>query len=88
VPAAVCALGSGGASSAFCMESTLGILGILAGGLMLGLGAGGTVGLSRTGWTLGMAALGLAGFAMKDVVVDLRGRRLRLEKDHRSVIVW
>jgi len=87
-PAAACAVGSGGKSSAFCMESALGILGIATGGLLLGFGAGGTIVLSRLGWALGIGAMGCAGFVLKDVVIDLRTGRLHREKDHRNVIVW
>ena len=75
-------------TAAFCMESGIGLAGIVAGTALLALGAGGQVSLARTHWALVVLGVGIVGFALKDVVVDLRGRRLRIQKDHRSVVLW
>jgi hypothetical protein len=62
----------------FCAESALGIGGIIAGALLLASGAGQVVTLTAARWGLLVAMVGLGGFFIKDVVFDVRSRRLRI----------
>ena len=82
------AIAPAGNSRSFCVESGLGLLGIAAGGLLLAAGLGGTFALPPWRWAALVAATGSIGFALKDLVIDLRARRFRIEKDHRSVVLW
>ena len=75
-------------STAFCMESTIGLLGIVTGGVALALGLGSPVAASGLAWPVGVLAVGTLGFLMKDVVIDLRTGRIRRERDHRNLVVW
>ena len=75
-----------GRALSVCMESTLGTLGIVIGGALLLSGTGASIACGGAFWPAFIVAIGLGGFLMKDVVIDLRARRLRLEKDHRNVL--
>ncbi len=74
--------------AAFCAESGLGIAGIVAGAALLFSGSGGSFSPSRGQLALLFAGICVFGFFIKDVVLDLRTFRLRIEKDHRSVVIW
>jgi len=68
---------------AFCAESAIGLGGIAVGALLLAGAAGGTIALTPLRWAALVLGVGLLGFALKDVVFDLRARRLRIAKNHR-----
>jgi hypothetical protein len=73
---------------AVCAESGLGIAVVIAGTALLLSGAGGAVQLSPARWAGLFLGAGALGFALRNVVVDLRARRIRVEKDHRSIVLW
>jgi hypothetical protein len=79
---------STGKAVSMCMESTLGILAIGVGAALLGSGVRTQLECAGWFWPGFVLVVGLAGFAMKDVVIDLKARRVRLEKDHRNVVLW
>ena len=78
---------SAGRPIAICAESALGISAVAAGGLLLAAGAGGILHLSPWRWGALFLCLGLSAFALKDLIIDLRARRLRVEKNHRRVVL-
>lgn len=88
-PEAACALTPGAPrGAAMCMESVIGMALICFGALLLFSGDTRPVALDAGRWGFGVAALGLAGFLLKDVVIDFRTRGLRIEKAHRNVVFW
>ncbi len=73
------------AATCMCVESSIGIFGVVAGVLALFSGAGSTINLSKFFWPATVLLVGLAGFSMKSLVIDWKSRRIRRESDHRAV---
>jgi len=71
----------------FCLESTIGATGVLAGAALAGLGIStqGTIGR----WDLFLAVEGtmVLGFLIKDLVISWKPFGVRREKDHLNLIV-
>ena len=69
-----------------CVESTVGVIGIMAGIVLLGAGIDRTFLVGR--WSWGLAVLGVlgVGFALKDYVFEWHPFRLRREKDHLNIV--
>lgn len=74
-------------ASAMCIESLVGMAGVVAGALASLAAATTTVELSRLAFALGVFAVVVAGFLLKDWVVERRPWRLRREPDHLNLIV-
>ena len=74
-------------ASAMCVESLVGMAGVVAGGLASFAAAAATIELSRVALALGVLAVVVAGFLLKDWVVERRPWRLRREPDHLNLIV-
>jgi hypothetical protein len=70
-----------------CVESMVGMTGVIIGLLLLSVGLGASVGMERWGWSLFVAVVLGMGFLIKDYVVETRPWRLRRDKDHLSIIV-
>ncbi len=69
-----------------CVESALGVTGLVAGTILLGAGFGAQFPMTRTGWCLGgILVLGL-GFLLKDLVFEWNPWRIRREKDHLNIV--
>jgi hypothetical protein len=74
-------------ASCMCVESIIGITGVLAGLILVGCGIAVTVPMGRPGWCLfALLALG-TGFFIKDYVVEFKPWRIRRDKDHVNIIV-
>ena len=69
-----------------CVESTVGVTGIVAGCVLLGAGIDRTFVVSRWGWVLAVTAVLGVGFALKDYVFEWRPFRLRRDKDHLNIV--
>ena len=69
-----------------CVESTVGVSGVVAGLVALGLGVPGSLAIDRWGWSLLVTGVLILGFSFKDHVVGWRPWRLRREKDHASLV--
>lgn len=70
-----------------CAESTVGVAGVVAGLALLGSPIGAAVPLSPLlagGLTAGVLAFG---FAIRDLVVEVRPFRIRRERDHLNLVV-
>lgn len=82
-----CTVGNGVASQSncMCMESSLGMVGIIAGVVLLLTVVPRNVHLHWSFWPALVAGVGLAGFFMKSIVIDWKSRRLRRVADHRQV---
>lgn len=71
-----------------CMESTVGMTGVIAGVAVLFAGVDGNWMLPAWFWPAFVAGMGVCGFVMKDLIIDIDNRSIRREKNHRSIIVW
>ncbi len=70
-----------------CMESTVGITGIVAGSILLLGGFSHSIGMSEVYWT-GLIGLTLVtGFLIKDLVIETGPLRIVRDPDHVNIIV-
>jgi hypothetical protein len=71
----------------FCLESTIGVTGVVIGAALALLGSPAQVRISQ--WGACLAALGTmaVGFAIKDLVISWGPLAVRREKDHLNLIV-
>lgn len=70
-----------------CVESTIGITGVVIGIMMLGSGFERSLALKDWAWSIVAVAVLLLGFLIKDYVMELKPFRLRKNKDHHNIIV-
>ena len=75
------------AAQCMCIESTVGVLGIVVGFALIGTGFGRPIALSATGWGVLVAASLTFGFLIKDFVIEWNPWRIRREKDHLNLLV-
>ena len=69
-----------------CVESTVGVTGVVAGLILVGAAADKTLVMSQGLWaTLAMVVLAV-GFAIKDFVFEWRPFRIRRDKDHVNLV--
>lgn len=71
-----------------CVESTVGMLGVVSGALALLGGLGGSVALGPLAWTALVALVGAAGLLIRDWVFDVGSRSVRRVKNHGRIQVW
>ena len=71
----------------FCLESTVGLTGIITGAILVGLGSSTHVTIGRCGFTLAVAGTMTLGLLIKDLVITWNPLGLRREKDHLNLIV-
>ena len=69
-----------------CVESTVGLTGIVAGLILLGSAADLTLLVGRTLWSILAVAVLAIGFAIKDLVFEWRPFRIRRDKDHVNLV--
>ena len=74
------------ATACMCVESAVGLTGIVAGISLVGFGLAWPVGLSAAALTAAVGAVMLAGFLLKDFVFSWRPWRIYREKDHAQII--
>ena len=73
--------------SCFCLESTVGATGILAGAILAGLGSSTRIAIGRPEFFLAVAGTMALGFILKDWVISWKPFGVRREKDHVNLIV-
>ncbi|HEX3889369.1 MAG TPA: hypothetical protein VHX90_00845 [Verrucomicrobiae bacterium] len=71
----------------FCLESTVGLTGVIAGLALIGLGSSHQIAVSHWEFSIAIAGTMIMGFLIKDLVVSWRPFGLRREKDHLNLIV-
>jgi hypothetical protein len=71
----------------FCLESTVGATGIVAGAVLAGLASSTQVTVSRWMFLLTVAGTMAFGFLIKDLVISWNPFGVRREKDHLNLIV-
>jgi hypothetical protein len=71
-----------------CLESTVGVLGLLLGAGLSGVGWDSDPPLVMAAWAWGVLVVLImsVGFAMKDLVIDSRPWRIRRDKDHMNIL--
>jgi hypothetical protein len=71
----------------FCLESTVGLTGVIAGLALIGLGSSHQIALSRCEFSFAIAGTMALGFIIKDFVISWKPFGVRREKDHLNLIV-
>jgi hypothetical protein len=71
----------------FCLESTVGVTGVVAGAALVGLGSSTNVTISRWDFFLAVAGTMALSFVIKDLVISWKPLGVRREKDHLNLIV-
>ena len=74
-------------ASCMCVESTVGLGGVVAGVVLTAIGVTVVVALPAWVWSVAGALVWLAGFAMKDLVIQWSPWGLRRVKNHGSILV-
>jgi len=70
-----------------CVESAVGLSGILAGLLLLGSEADYPITLNHWQWGILLMATMTSGFLIKDLVLEWNPLRLRRDRDHINIVV-
>ncbi len=71
-----------------CLESSVGLLGVVAGLLMVFVGTQTPLQLVSWFWPIAIGGVLAIGFLIKDFVLDWRTRSIRREKDHQNIVFW
>ena len=71
----------------FCLESTIGVTGVVAGAALVGLGSSTHITIGRWEFLLIAAGTMALGFAIKDLVITWKPLGVRRETNHLNVIV-
>jgi len=71
----------------FCLESTVGLTGVIAGLALIGLGSSHQIEISRWEFLIAIAGTMALGFIIKDFVISWNPFGVRREKDHLNLIV-
>jgi hypothetical protein len=71
----------------FCLESTVGLTGVIAGLALIGLGSSHQIEMSRWEFLIAIAGTMALGFIIKDFIISWNPFGLRREKDHLNLIV-
>lgn len=70
-----------------CIESTVGMTGIVLGALLLGIGVAVSISMTEWYWSLMAMVVTGSGFLIKDYVFEWNPWRIRQDKDHMNIIV-
>jgi hypothetical protein len=71
----------------FCLESTVGLTGVIAGLALIGLGSSDQIAVSRWEFSIAIAGTMIMGFLIKNLVISWRPFGLRREKNHLNLVV-
>lgn len=74
-------------ASCLCLESTVGLTGVLAGVVLTAMAVPVVVPVAAWAWPLAGGVVWGAGFAIKDLVIQWSPWKLRRVKDHGSILV-
>ena len=69
-----------------CVESTVGVSGVIFGGVLLGTGISHAIVMHGWIWVLLTTATMAVGFIVKDYVFEWNPLRIRRDKDHTSIV--
>jgi hypothetical protein len=71
----------------FCLESIVGVTGVVAGAVLVGLGSSTDVAIGRWDFSLAVVGMMMLSFIIKDLVISWKPPGVRREKDHLNLIV-
>jgi hypothetical protein len=74
------------AMQCLCVESAIGMTGVLVGAGLLGLGITQPIQMDKIAWGISIAALVAVGFSIKDFVVQANPWRIFRDKDHLNIV--
>lgn len=69
-----------------CVESTVGVTGVVAGLIVLGSAINRLVPMSPSIWSLSAVAILIIGFVIKDFIFEWRPFRIRRDKNHLNIV--
>ena len=69
-----------------CVESTIGVTGLVVGAVLLGVAIRRPVAMAPWGWSLLLFVVLAAGYGMKDMVFEWNPWRIRQDKDHLNIV--
>jgi hypothetical protein len=72
---------------AFCVESLLGLLGVVAGSVILLSGVSYTIKLDQPGWTISIVLTMVLCFGLRDIVFQWHPWKIYKDPDHANIIV-
>jgi uncharacterized membrane protein YfcA len=70
-----------------CVESTVGMTGIVIGTILFGIGFGQPILMGRRRWSLAALVVLGAAFLIKDFLLETKPWRIRRHKDHLNIVV-
>lgn len=70
-----------------CIESTIGMTGVIAGIILLGFGVNNSITMNGLMWSVFVSVVMLVGFIIKDYVIEWNPLRIRKDKNHINIIV-
>ena len=73
-------------ASCICMESVLGMAGVVIGLLLLGISEYPALMLTAWHWVILVLVVLILGFLCKDLVLELRPLRIRRDKNHLNIV--
>lgn len=75
------------AMQCLCVESAIGMTGVVVGAGLLGLGIAQQIEMDKFAWGISAASLIGVGFAIKDFVVQANPWRIFRDKDHLNIVI-
>ena len=69
-----------------CVESTVGVMGVILGVLLLSIGISVSIPMSQWSWSILLVVILSFGYLIKDFVLEWGPWRLRREKDHMNIV--
>lgn len=73
-------------ATCMCMESSIGMTGIIAGSLLVGFGFNVILGMNPMKWSLGVMLILIVGFLIKDIVIQFNPIRIYSDKNHMNIV--
>lgn len=73
-------------ATCMCMESSIGMTGIIAGSLLVGFGFDAILNMNPMSWSLGVMLILIVGFLIKDIVIQFKPIRIYSDKNHMNII--
>lgn len=73
-------------ATCLCVESSIGMTGIIAGAVLIGIGFDSTLNMSPLKWSMGIMGVLVIGFLIKDFVIQAIPLRIYRDKDHMNIV--
>ena len=73
-------------ATCMCMESSIGMTGIIAGSLLVGFGFDTFLSMNSMVWSIGVMLILIGGFLIKDIVIQFKPIRIYSDKNHMNIV--